>query len=143
VPGVWLNDTDPKAVHLWSAPLQTKKHEGKEIKMPVKKPTGKEIAILLSAKASVVDAFAAPFATLYAESELFANRVTSFNGNFVDGVKDDQTLAADQLRDHVKSTGREDLARTPFPIIKRVVGSLRRRAKISPRQLTDQSASQA
>jgi hypothetical protein len=104
----------------------------------VKIPTGKEIAALLTAKASLPDAFAGPFATLYAESELFRRRVTSFDGQVVDGAKDDHILATDQLRDHVK-VNRPDLAAVPFPIIKRVVGTLRRRAHISPKQLTDQS----
>jgi hypothetical protein len=109
--------------------------------MSVKIPTGKEIAVALASKVSLADAFAGPFSTLYTESELFRRRVTAYDGHCVDGsVKDDHTLAADQLRDHVATTGRDDLASTPFPIIKRVVGTLRRRAKISPQQLTDQSA---
>lgn len=104
-----------------------------------KLPTGKEISVLLNAKSSLPDAFAPLFSTLYNESELFRARVTAFNGHSVDSVRDDLTLAADQLRDHAKATGREDLAGPPLAIIKRVVGTLRRRAKISPKQLTDQS----
>ena len=107
--------------------------------MTFKKPTGKEVATLLTSKTSLADAFGPLFSTLYGESELFQNRVTSFNGHTVDGVKDDHTLAADQLRDHAKSIGRDDLAGINFQIIKRVVGTLRRRAHISPKQLTDQS----
>ena len=107
----------------------------------VKIPTGKEIAVALAAKVSVADAFAAHFSTMYSESELFRRRVTAFDGHAVDGsVKDDHILATEQLRDHVRSVGREDLASTPFQIIKRVVATLRRRAKISPKQLTNQSA---